>query len=86
MEIDEHGRVVKRRPPPGAARDLPEAFPTFEHNQWTFEGEIERLGTFARALNRGNRAPRWLRYLLGGLVLLPFATALLAVTWNTVFG
>jgi hypothetical protein len=86
VEIDEQGRVVKRRPPPGADRDLPEAFPAFEHNQWTFEGEIERLGAFARAVNRGSRAPRWLRLLLAGVVLLPFATGLLVVTWNTVFG
>ena len=86
MEIDEQGRVVKHVPPPGVDHDLPEAFPAFEHNQWTFEGEIERLGAFARALNQGRQAPRGLRYLFAGLLLAPFAIGLLVVTWNTVFG
>ena len=27
-------------------------FPEFEHNQWTFEGEIERFGAFARGSHR----------------------------------
>ena len=41
----------------GRRRNLEEGFPTFEHNQWTFEGEIERLGVLARAFNRRKRDP-----------------------------
>ena len=88
MEIDEHGREVRRPRPPGEPDqdELPEAFPTFEHNQWTFEGQIERLGAFARGANRRARGgPRWVGMVLAGLVLLPFAIGLLVVTWTTVF-
>ena len=37
-----------------------EGFPTFEHGQWTFEGEIERLGAFASG---ARRATGWRRRL-----------------------
>jgi len=65
MERDEQGREVRRRPPP-ARPDVDEGFPAFEHNQWTFEGEIERLGTFARGVNRPGK-PAWVR--VGGWVV-----------------
>ena len=87
MEIDEHGREVRRPRPPGEpdADELPEAFPTFEHNQWTFEGQIERLGAFARGASRARGGPRRVGLLLAAAVLLPFAIGLLVVTWTTVF-
>ena len=39
----------------GSRHNVEEGFPTFEHNQWTFEGEIERLGALARGVNRAKR-------------------------------
>jgi hypothetical protein len=43
-------------------------FPEFEHNQWTFEGEIERLGAFARG---SHRVSGW-RRTLAVVVAVPF--------------
>jgi hypothetical protein len=36
----------------GQRVDVEPGFPSFEHNQWTVEGEIERLGAFARGASR----------------------------------
>jgi hypothetical protein len=43
-------------------------FPEFEHNQWTFEGEIERLGALARG---SHRVSGW-RRTLAVVVAVPF--------------
>ena len=32
--------------------DLEDGWPTFQHNQWTFEGYIERWGAFHRGLGK----------------------------------
>jgi hypothetical protein len=88
VEIDEQGRPVHRPPPPGhrEAGDGPEAFPTFEHNQWSFEGEIERLGAFARGVHRARGLPRRVGVLLAVLVGLPFAIGIVLLGWQVVFG
>ena len=43
----------------GRRRNLEDGWPTFEHNQWTFEGYLERWGAFHRGLGhireRGGR-------------------------------
>jgi len=50
--------------------------PQFEHSSFTFEGEIERLGTIVR--NRSS-APRWARIVaevVALAILVPFAVGL----------
>lgn len=51
-----------RRPRPSASEagqpDSQEGFPSWEHNSFTFEGEIERLGAIGRNMSD---APRWAR-------------------------
>lgn len=81
MEIDEQGRPVHRPRPPGRPdpRTLPEAFPEFEHNQWSFEGEIERLGAFARGMHRARGMPRRAGWLLAAIVAMPFVIGLVVV-------
>jgi hypothetical protein len=54
-------RTGRRRP------NVEQGFPRFEHNQWTVEGEIERLGAFARGARHSRGARRWFAI---GLVLL----------------
>jgi hypothetical protein len=36
----------------GRRLDIENGFPTFEHNQWTFEGYLERWGAFHRGLSQ----------------------------------
>jgi hypothetical protein len=36
----------------GHRRDLEDGWPTFQHNQWTFEGYLERWSAFHRGLGR----------------------------------
>ncbi len=88
MEIDEHGRPVRRPRPPGRPdpRTLPEAFPAFEHNQWSFEGEIERLGAFARGVHRARGVSRPAGVLIALAVGLPFLVLVPVALWRLVFG
>jgi hypothetical protein len=85
MELDDQGRVVRRPPPPGR-REAPErpGFPEFEHNQWTFEGQIERLGVFARGVGRAQGAPRRIGVIVALAVLLPFALGLVVGAWSLI--
>ena len=39
----------------GRLRNLEDAWPTFRHHPYTFEGEIEQLGHLARSVNRAKR-------------------------------
>ncbi len=48
-------------------------FPEFEHNQWTFEGRIERLAAFARGAGRATGGRRVAAKVLALVVLAPFA-------------
>jgi len=41
-----------------------EGFPKFEYGQWTFEGEIERLGAFASGASRAKGPKRWFAVLV----------------------
>lgn len=49
-----------------AETEIGPGMPIFEHNQYTFEGEIERLGAFGRG---GARAQGWKRVVAVLLVL-----------------
>jgi hypothetical protein len=40
----------------GRRRNVEAGFPTFRHNQWTFEGQIERLGHLSRSMSRLRRS------------------------------
>jgi hypothetical protein len=65
----------RRRPRPDAGGG---GFPRWEHNPFTVEGEIERLGGISRGLST---APRWARYVARGvalMILLPVAIGLVA--------
>lgn len=90
MERDELGREVRHVPPPGQVEpDLDDgAWPDPEHNQWTFEGEIERLGVLARGVNTRSRrstAVRAAGWLVAIAMLLPIVIGLISViaaTWG----
>jgi hypothetical protein len=46
--------------------------PDFEHNQWTFEGEIERFGAFARGSHRVSGWRRRLAVIVALSILVTF--------------
>jgi hypothetical protein len=50
--------------------------PEFDHNQWTFEGEIERLGAFARGSHRASGWRRILAVVVALPILLGFVVGL----------
>jgi hypothetical protein len=56
----------------GRRVDLEDGFPTFRHNQWTIEGEIERLGTFARGASRAAGWRRWVARAVALSIVAPF--------------
>ena len=53
--------------PPSATTEARSGFPAFEHNQWTVEGEIERMGAFGSA---GAKARGWRRGVAVAMALL----------------
>ena len=53
--------------PPSATTEAWSGFPAFEHNQWTVEGEIERMGAFGYA---GAKARGWRRGVAVAMALL----------------
>ncbi len=68
--------VTKRKSPAPPTSDEPVGFPEWEHGQYTFEGEIERLGAISRNMSS---APRWTRLVakvLAAAILLPFVIGL----------
>ena len=48
-------------------------FQEFEHNQWTFEGRIERMAAFARGAGQTTGTRRWGVKLIAIALLFPFA-------------
>jgi hypothetical protein len=50
--------------------------PEYEHNQWTFEGYIERLGAFSRGASRATGWKRAVALLVAFAILLPIAVGL----------
>ena len=50
--------------------------PEYEHNQWTFEGYIERLGAFSRGASRATGWKRAVALVVALAILLPFALAI----------
>ena len=75
MELDEHGREVRRRQPPGYREpELDEdAWPDAEHSPHTFEGRMEVVGNLSRGLVRQRRSPsvRIAGYLVVVAMLVP---------------
>lgn len=73
-------RTVRRPRRPGPPVD--DGFPEFEHNQWTFEGEIERLGGYAKGMHRAKQRRAWIRwvgYLVAVAFLLPLVIGALQI-------
>ena len=64
---DEGGRRV----------DRDGGFPRFEHNQWTVEGEIERMVEFARGAKSATGAKRWVALSLVALLVGPLIVGIL---------
>ena len=48
-----------------------EGFPSFEHNQWTVEGEIERFGAFGRGVSSSRGWRRGVGFVLLALLVAP---------------
>jgi hypothetical protein len=63
----------------GRRLNIEEGLPTFEHNQWTFEGEIERLGAFARGAARVTGPRRWLAVFVALVFVVPLAIGILTM-------
>ena len=65
---------------PGGRSDITSGvgFPSFEHNQWTFEGQIERLGAFARGSHRVTGWRRTVAVVLALAFLTPLAIGLVS--------
>ena len=56
-----------------------EGAPVMEHNQWTFEGEIERLGAFSHGASRARGPARWLAVALVVMMVLPLVAGLVSL-------
>lgn len=50
--------------------------PAYEHNQWTFEGYIERLGAFSRGASRATGWKRAIALIVALSMLAPLAIGL----------
>lgn len=61
-------------------------FPKFEHNQWTFEGRIERLAAFARGAGRATGAKRAGAKVVAVAILLPFGIWFVAAVVDLISG
>jgi hypothetical protein len=59
-------------------------FPEFDHNQWTFEGLIERLGAFARGSHRVSGWRRTLAVVMALPILVSFAVGLARLVANVI--
>jgi hypothetical protein len=82
VELDEHGREVRHRRPPGHREpELDEdAWPSLENSPYTFEGRIEQTAVFARSLRR-RRVP-WLRvigFIVAVVMLVPIVINTIAI-------
>jgi hypothetical protein len=60
-------------------------YPTFRHNQWTIEGEIERVSAFARGAGRATGGRRMMAMILAFLLILPFLVGVV-MSLATLFG
>jgi len=67
--------------PPTGTTEAWAGFPQFEHNQWTIEGEIERMGAFGSA---GAKARGWRRGVAVAMALLLVVPLVLNVVWLVV--
>ena len=51
--------------------------PAFEHNQWTVEGYIERLGAFSRGASRATGWKRTVAFIVAVAMLVPIVAGLI---------
>jgi hypothetical protein len=82
VELDEHGREVRHRPPPGHREpELDEdAWPALENSPYTREGAAEQMAVFGRALRR-RRVP-WVRvigFIVAVVMLVPIVINTIAI-------
>ena len=75
--------VAEDRGGEGSARS---GFPEFEHNQWTVEGEIERLGAFAAGTRRAGGWKRVVATLLVLGLIVPMIAGTLFVVVRAITG
>jgi hypothetical protein len=59
-------------------------FPEFAHNQWTVEGEIERLGAFGRGGARARGWRRWVAIVLVAAIVGPLLIGTGNVLWDAI--
>jgi hypothetical protein len=59
-------------------------FPTFEHNQWTVAGEIERFGAFGRGASRATGWKRTVALVLVALLVGPIVVGLAVTLYEAV--
>ncbi len=72
---------ASRREPDGSSAQSEVGFPSFDHNQWTVEGEIERFGAFGQGVARARGWKRLIGVVLIALIVLPIligATSMVA--------
>ena len=82
MELDEHGREVRHRPPPGHREPEvdEDAWPILEHSTYSYDGRIEQMGVLARGLRR-RRVP-WVRvigFIVAAVMLVPIVINTIAI-------
>lgn len=53
----------------------------FEHNQWTFEGEVERLGAFATGARRAGGWKLVVAWVVAAAFLLPLLIWFVQLAW-----
>src|SRR5215210_4678059 len=76
------GRYLRKM---GSREEDDHGYPTFTHNQWTIEGELERVGAFARGASRATGRQRTMAVILAFLLILPFAVGIV-MSIVTLFG
>ena len=59
-----------------------DGFPKFRYNQWTIEGEIERLGAFASGAQRARGPKRWFALFLVVVFMAPLLLGVVSVIGN----
>jgi hypothetical protein len=69
--LDETSDDLFADPRAGTDAVAEEGFPSFEHGQWTVEGEIERFGAFGRGVARAQGWRRAVAVALLVLLVLP---------------
>jgi hypothetical protein len=84
VELDEHGREVRHRPPPGhRVPELDEAaWPDLENSPYTPEGRIEQAGVLARGLRRRVSWVRVIGVVVAVVMLVPIVINTIAIAFD----